>query len=168
MNDEFKPLPTQEVLLGAFRYDIETGKLYRVFKGGRLKETGHLTESGHLEVRFLTVRYYAHRLIWKILYGFDPPHIDHEDEDGTNNRAGNLRPANKSKNGMNRRAPRNNTSGFKGVTWHAKAGKWMAQITVSGQHHYLGIFSCQSEAHSAYSKACNNMHKEFANTGGKK
>jgi thymidylate synthase (FAD) len=36
-----------------------------------------------------------------------------------------------------------------GGTWHAKAGKWMAQVGHAGQNHYLGLYDSREAADSA-------------------
>lgn len=36
--------------------------------------------------------------------------------------------------------PITNTSGYKGVCWHKKAGKWRAYITFKGKQYHLGIY----------------------------
>lgn len=38
------------------------------------------------------------------------------------------------------------SSGFKGVVWHKKAMKWMAQVSVDGRCVYLGLYDCKFEA----------------------
>lgn len=53
--------------------------------------------------------------------------IDHADAHNTlDNRRKNLRSANASQNGGNRRKNKNNTSGFKGVSYRKDRGKWVA------------------------------------------
>ena len=52
--------------------------------------------------------------------------VDHIDGDKLNNRKGNLRPCNQSQNSANARMGKNNTSGFRGVTWYKNA--WVAQV----------------------------------------
>lgn len=91
---------------------------------------------------------------------------DHISGDKLDNRRENLRIATNTENMRNRGQQRNNTSGFKGVYWNRKLGKWQAQITVLGQRVHLGLFATPEEAHTAYCKAAKELHGEFANTGG--
>jgi hypothetical protein len=41
---------------------------------------------------------------------------------------------------------RGGTSGFKGVSWHKKKKKWVAQIMISGKVTYLGYFDVEEDA----------------------
>lgn len=68
-----------------------------------------------------------------------------------------LRLATNQENLRHKGAPRNNTSGFKGVTYHKKAGKWMAQIKPI----YLGLFDTPEEAYDAYCSAAKELHGRF-------
>ena len=38
------------------------------------------------------------------------------------------------------------SSGFRGVVWHKKSMKWMAQASVDGRCVYLGLYDCKFEA----------------------
>lgn len=98
-----------------------------------------------------------HRLIMDTDEG-----LDHKNRNGLDNRRENLRIASKSQNGCNRGPQRNNTSGFKGVTFHKKSGKWMARITIEGKTHYLGLFLSKEGAAIAYDDAAKRYHGEFA------
>ena len=109
--------------------------------------------------------YVAHRIIFLMHRGYLPEQIDHIDGNGLNNDIENLRAATRSQNGSNRGAQKNNTSGFKGVSWHKKAQKWQAQIIADRKHRYLGYFDTPEAAHEAYKAAAIKLHKEFANFG---
>jgi len=87
---------------------------------------------------------------------------DHIDRNGLNNRRDNLRPANDSQNQANQSLQTNNTSGFKGVCWGTRDGKWMAYITVSRKRRYLGVFGDPIEAARAYDRAAEEAFGEFA------
>ena len=90
--------------------------------------------------------------------------VDHDDGDGLNNRRGNLRVATHSQNMRNSRISRRNTSGFKGVYFHKKAGKWASQIKFNGKKKYIGCFASPEEAHEAYCRASKELHGDFGRT----
>lgn len=96
----------------------------------------------------------------------DPRDVDHVEPLATlDNRRTNLRIAIKAQNGQNRRKNRNNTSGYKGVFYHAHTGKWMAIIHANGVRHYLGLYESAESAHAAYVKSAERYHGEFARAG---
>lgn len=107
---------------------------------------------------------YMHRFVMGLSTG-QVGMVDHINGDKTDNRKSNLRVCSNSENLRNRGAQRNNTSGFKGVTFHKAANKWTASITANGSNNYLGLFKTPEEAHSAYCEAARAMHGEFANGG---
>lgn len=82
---------------------------------------------------------------------------------GLNNQRSNLRVCTQSQNLMNQGSQLNNTSGFKGVTWHKGAKKWQAQIRVNKKHINLGLFPTKELAYEAYVEACEKYHGAFAN-----
>ena len=86
---------------------------------------------------------------------------DHISGDRLDNRRENLRIASNSENQFNRGRPSNNTSGYKGVSWHRGAGKWQAQLAVNGKFMYLGLFTTPEAAHEAYTNAAEKLHGEF-------
>lgn len=105
----------------------------------------------------------AHRIIWEMCNGPIPEGmmIDHINGDPWDNRITNLRLATNSQNGMNRKTPKTNTSGFKGVTFNRASGKYVAQIKVRSKQIHLGYFGTAEEAHSAYVDAGANVHGDF-------
>ena len=82
-------------------------------------------------------RIYMHRLINKPSVGFE---IDHINRNKLDNRKENLRIVTRSQNQMNRVIQKNNTSGYKGITWNQKRKKWQAQIMVNYKCIILGCF----------------------------
>lgn len=100
-----------------------------------------------------------HRDIMKLT---DTRLIDHIDGNRLNNQKDNLRICNNSENHMNRGKQRNNTSGYKGVTWHKKDKKWQAQIIKERKCYYLGSFVDPEDAARAYDKKAKELHGQFA------
>ncbi len=123
--------------------------------------------------------YYAQRKIWQSGIGYvtvlmhrtiaeragmnvDSLEVDHRDASGLNNQRDNLRPATRSNNSVNRPMNCNNKSGFKGVSWHKRAGKWVAQICGAAQRYYLGLYDDKIEAAKAYNVKALELFGEFA------
>ena len=90
------------------------------------------------------------------------PLVDHIDGDGLNNRRSNLRPATPSQNNANRRKSRQNTSGFKGVSYYHRTSRWRAYVGVDGKAIHLGYFDTAIDAARAYDAAALEHFGEFA------
>lgn len=103
-----------------------------------------------------------HRLIMQAPDGMQ---VDHINGDGLDNRRANLRLASHTENNRNTRTPINNTSGFKGVAWHAANRKWRAYIKVENRQKYLGLFATAEAAHAAYCLAADQFHGNFGSPG---
>ena len=109
------------------------------------------------------VTYGEHRLAWFYVNGIWPSgQIDHINGDKSDNRIANLRDASPGENQRNRGAMKSNTTGFKGVTYEPRRGKFKAAITHEGKQKNLGRFDTAYEAHKAYCEAANRLHGEFA------
>ena len=114
--------------------------------------TGLKSESGNTTVLM-------HRMIMRYPSGLQ---VDHIDGDGLNNRKSNLRVATHTQNMWNRGPQRNSVTGFRGVCWSHREGKWRARISVNNCKIDIGFFDTPEAAHAAYVRASEKLHGEFA------
>lgn len=106
-----------------------------------------------------------HREILGLKRG-DPREGDHIHSGHTwDNRRNNLRISDGNGNAENRRRPRNNTSGFKGVTFVQSRGRYNANIGFNGKMKKLGYFKDPQAGAAAYLNAAQRLYGEFANPG---
>lgn len=110
-------------------------------------------------VKSSTLLYLHHLIIGRPPVGME---IDHKNMDGLNNRRSNLRFCTSEQNKRNRNRPSSNTSGYKGVIWDKKAGKWRAQITEKRKLVYIGIYDDPILAAKAYDKEAIARFEAFA------
>ena len=147
-----------EPIVGIFRWREKTGPCSHV---GAI--AGSPQRGGHIQIGIDGEKYKAHRLAWFYVYGVWPPEdIDHINCIRGDNRLCNLRLASRAQNLRNCGVRRNNTSGFKGVTFHRPTKKWRARILHNGVRHNLGLFDTPELAHAAYCAASERLHGEFA------
>jgi HNH endonuclease/AP2 domain len=108
-------------------------------------------------------QYKAHRVIWKMMTGDEPPDfIDHKDGDAFNLKWCNLRAASNAQNLHNAKLRTDNRSGVKGVFWDAPHKKWRAVISVNKQSFRLGRYSTVEEAEAVISRKRHELHGEFS------
>lgn len=108
-----------------------------------------------------TETYYLHRVI---LDAGPDELVDHENGDALDNRRANLRAADHSQNTANRHAPTASNTGYKGVWFDRKRGKYVAHIGVRGVKKLLGRFGTVHEAATAYDEAARAAFGEYART----
>ena len=112
-----------------------------------------------------TSRQTGKRIVYMHVEIMQPPtgvKIDHKDHDGLNNQRYNLRYSTHAENVHNRKNQRGNKSGYKGVHWNKRKGKWQATVTVNYHQIYLGLFTRAEDAARAYDRAARTHHGEFA------
>ena len=158
-----------EYVRSLLSYDPESGDLTWLVSRGSIKSgrrAGSPQRSRgktYTQIRIDKSFYKAHHLVWAIYYGNWPNHdLDHEDRDGENNRIKNLRPCTMSQNQANRKINVNNKSGFKGVSFNKKIGKWRAYFNCNGKRKYLGVFDKPELAGVAYWTAVQAAFGDYA------
>jgi hypothetical protein len=132
------------------RYEPDTGKVFWIKKPARKikvgQEAGSPNTDGYMQVGLMGERHYVHRIAFHLMGEDMPELVDHINRDPTDNRWCNLRPSNKSLNGINRGATRNSKSGVKGVYWWDARGKYMARF----RGKTLGYYRTLEEAETVY------------------
>lgn len=160
---------TLDRLKEALSYDPVTGHFTWLISINSRAIAGNIAgckSDGYVIIKLDGVIYLAHRLAWLYMTGNWPANkVDHWDTDRSNNAWSNLREATNAQNLHNRGRQRNNTSGFKGVSWCKRNQKWNAHIHFNNRQKNLGYFDNPKEAHEVYCLAANLLHGEFANTG---
>lgn len=102
---------------------------------------------------------YLHRIIMNAPDDMD---VDHKDGNTLDCRKSNLRVCAHVGNMCNTTKRADNTSGYKGVSWHKQRSKWAAQIHVKGKHISLGLHEDDKDAARAYNDAAIKYFGEFA------
>jgi hypothetical protein len=151
-----------------FEADLDRGLLWWKPRDGQSawnarfagKQAGAL-HKGYVRVRIGDTKYFAHRIIWKMATGDEPPFVDHANGDKADNSLSNLRAATHSQNMCNaRRSP--SKSGLRGVAPNGR--KWAAKVRVNNRQFYVGTFETREQAAAAYDQMAKKMHGQFAVT----
>lgn len=119
---------------------------------------GDMNRRGYWRIGVDRRRYIASVLAWLYMTGEWPTQdIDHKDGVRHHNWWSNLRQVSRSANNQNqRRAKRDNKSGYLGVSPNRK--RWAASIIADGAKHHLGTFDTPQQAHAAYVSAKRRLH----------
>jgi hypothetical protein len=158
---------TSERLRALLHYNPATGVFrWRISIAGPLKAgriAGTTDKRGRRYIMIDGRKHIASRLAHLWMTGEWPiGMIDHRDGDPLNNRWRNLREATRGQNAQNAKRRRDNTSGFKGVSFSERYGKWRATISRDRQRINLGWFDSPEDAHAAYCDAAREHYGEFA------
>ena len=156
-------LKPPEYLSKRFKYDPVSGLLFwKILFPGKVAGTEVRGRVPFIKLALERLDFKAHRLIWIMHTGKTIPAgmvIDHIDGDATNNAIKNLRLCTQKENSRNCRLPKNNTSGYKGVSF--QAGGYRAYITVDRKQIHLGRYKTPEEAFAAYVRAAKVHFGEF-------
>jgi hypothetical protein len=130
----------------------------------------HINKNGYCQVSLTnddnkSKNFKIHRLVG---LAFIPnpenkPCIDHIDNNKLNNNVDNLRWATFTENNQNMKLSKNNTSGFKGVSFCKRSNKWQSSITINNKRIYLGYFENKEDAIKARQEASSKYFGEYQN-----
>lgn len=150
---------TQQELKELLNYDELTGDFIWIKSSAKRTDlVGKLAGSksirdGYIRIFIKGKSYLAHRLAWLYRIGqFNKIDIDHINGNRSDNRICNLREATRSINLQNLKKAKsdNLSSGFLGVCFDKKIGKYRSAITLDGNRKHLGYFETAQKAHEAY------------------
>lgn len=122
---------------------------------------GGEVKKGYRKVRVNGTKEFEHRVIFMMHHGWLPTYLDHIDGNPRNNRVENLRPASLSMNAANRKIQENNTSGYRGVHYEKKTGKFIVQIGSRKNKSYIGSYDTAEMASAAYEVAAKERYGDF-------
>lgn len=153
---------THERLTTLVTYDAETGVFYK--KKGRKGLTnnilGRKRKDGYVSITIDYKPFLAHRLAFFYMNKAWPKEtIDHKNKDKSDNKWENLREASYSENNQYTTIPKNNTSGFKGVS--RKNGSFRATIRKNGLQEHIGVYNTAELAYEAYCNRAKELFGEF-------
>ncbi len=144
---------TQNRLKELFSYNELTGEFTRIKKTGRRDvgcKVGSIHPRGYQTIGIDRKYYKAHHLAWLYVYGELPTlSIDHINRITGDNRIANLRLATQKQNNENISMRKDNTSGYRGVTWHSAGKKWRAQVSHNKKYIIVGMFDNKEDAAKA-------------------
>ncbi len=123
--------------------------------------TGALASTGYGTLRANGAIRYAHRLSYEAANGPIPSgmRIDHICHTPNCVRAEHLRVVTIKQNAENFGGlPASNKSGYRGVYWHAQAGKWCVQVTHNGRRYAGGVHANIEDANMAAIALRNQLH----------
>lgn len=126
--------------------------------------TAHKIETGYGRIRVNGKIKGAHRYSWELTRGPIPDgmEIDHMCHNRSCVNPEHLRACGHAANGANRAGPQSdNTSGYRGVSWHKHTGKWAVNATINGRQVYGGIYADIDEANRAAIRLREKLHGEM-------
>ena len=148
----------------------EDGKVYWTKKPSRKIRVGAeskcISSNGYKIMQFKGKIYRVHRVVWFLVKDEQPPEmLDHINNNTLDNHIENLREVTPRQNSFNAKTSKLNKSGVKGVHWHKKNRKWVANISINNKTKNIGSFTELEEAEKAIKEFREKLHGEYANHG---
>jgi len=131
---------SKEFLDKHFECDFENGLLYR---NGKICGW---EDHRYIRVAINKKKYYIHRIIWIMKYGYEPNTIYHIDGNRKNNNINNLRDVTCIENTKNSKLKKNNKTGYSGVWFCESSKRYHSSINDNKKKIHLGCFENLSDA----------------------
>jgi hypothetical protein len=157
---------TYEDWSSAFRYEPETGRLFRIRRLGKFpigEAKGTINNQGYVVISLNGRPTLAHRVAWLLMTKKWPEEqVDHINRVKTDNRWCNLRAASLAQNNGNviKKKTRDLPIGVRRAK-DSNVKPFFAAISVNNKGLYLGSFRTPEEAHAAYLEAKRKYHGDF-------
>jgi hypothetical protein len=160
---------TAEWLRRLLDYDPETGHFYwKVMIGDRSpvgKRAGG-ERNGYWRIKIDGIYYRASRLAFLIVHGYWPSElVDHINRNRLDDRIVNLREASPAQNLVNSKLRKDNSTGYKGVQFSKKNGKYQALGHRNGKPVHLGFFDDPEKASAAYIGFSRGVYGDYHHIG---
>ena len=104
-------------------------------------------------------RVYMHRLILEAPEGKE---VDHKNMDRLDNRRENIRLCSRAENKWNENPSKKNKSGYRGISWFTRDGKWQVMLRHLGNRIFLGRYFDIKEAVKVYNSFISQHRGDFA------
>jgi hypothetical protein len=153
---------TQSRLKEVMRYEPGTGVFVWLINSGKARPgsiAGGMNDAGYRLIGVDGRRYRSHRLAWLYVHGCWPDGvIDHKSGNRGSARIADIRPATLTCNAQNRGVGINNKTGYLGVCFNKRVGRYLASITADRKQRHLGHFKTAAQAYEAYLAAKAVLH----------
>lgn len=140
---------TREEIDEAFEYDNTIGQLRWKYhhitrKIGTI--AGNVGNRGYRRVYYKGKFRNCHRMIWLLIYGYEPNIIDHIDHNKDNNFISNLRDVNTSINQQNQLYSKKQGSKIPGVYYDTRINRYRVRLYIGGKMINFGTFTEKDRA----------------------
>lgn len=162
---------THEELVNTLSYDESTGVFTWLKTNSNAAANGKgagTINKGYVYITINKVKYLAHRLAWFYVNKEWPSsHLDHINNNRSDNRICNIREATPRQNAMNVSISKSNKTGYHGVHFDAAMEAWKAAVKKDRKNIHLGFFRSKDDAILAASHWRMKFFGDFAPAGAK-
>ena len=131
----------KEQLEKDFRYDGETGALYRIFKNGVERPAGFVRADGFLIVNYQRRKLYAHKIAYTLTHGVESPRVMHANGDRSDNRIVNLIGDKKQEQKTKEKKAKRECKGK--IDWHLNSSAWIKRAEIKNENKTWILFKAK-------------------------